>query len=399
MKWQKIVKDGQQEKCKLVLETILQELTEKPLSEKDLSLFGGIGGEVIFLWELGCAYPEMPAQDGVDERLNAIQTDLSRIGLQQAFSGGLSGIGWLFEFLLQQDDYNGEINDELELLLKQELTNDWQGEYEFISGLLGYITFIQRRARGTKDVTLLRQALQLLLQYSTATADGYTWETSVDSVYSFNKQHPEFNLGLAHGVPGVIAVLTSVCQHHQTFRAEFEPVLASACQWLMSQTRDEAEPGSRYAYSTCTKGHSRLGWCYGDLSNALILGRAGKLLDNNVLFQFSRQLMLATSKRLYDDSGVVDAGICHGSAGVCLMYQQAAELFDAPELFTVAQYWLDHTLARFERDGLKGFDKYSGADECYLPESGLLEGYTGIGLCLLSALGHSSDWSECLLLQ
>ncbi|WDE10898.1 lanthionine synthetase LanC family protein [Thalassomonas haliotis] len=399
MKWQKIVKDEQQAKCRLVLETILQELTKKPLTEKDLSLFGGIGGEVVFLWELGCAYPDMPAQHGVDTRLDIIQTELAQIGHQLAFSGGLSGIGWLFEFLLQQDEYNGEINEDLERLLKQQLSADWQGEYEFISGLLGYITFIQRRARGTKDLTLLRQALQLLLQYSTVTADGHAWETSVDSVYSFNKQDPEFNLGLAHGVPGVIAVLTSVCQHHSALRAEFEPVLASGCQWLMSQTRAEQEPGSRYAYSACTNGHSRLGWCYGDLSNALILGRAGKLLADDVLFQFSRQLMLDTSKRLYDDSGVLDAGICHGSAGICLMYQQAGELFNAPELFTAAQYWLDHTLARFDRDGLKGLDKYSAADECYLPESGLLEGYTGIGLCLLSALGHSSDWSECLLLQ
>ncbi|WP_281560295.1 lanthionine synthetase LanC family protein [Thalassomonas sp. RHCl1] len=399
MKWQKIVKDEQQAKCKLALESILQELTAKPLAEKDLSLFGGIGGEVVFLWQLGCAYPEMPAQDAVDERLDAIQTNLAQIGHQPAFSSGLSGIGWLFEFLLQQDDYNGEINEELEQLLKQHLSENWQGEYEFISGLLGYITFIQRRARGTRDISLLRQALQLLLQYSTATADGHAWETSVDSVYSFNKQAPEFNLGLAHGVPGVIAVLTCVCQHYPALRAEFEPVLASCCQWLMSQTREEKEPGSRYAYSACTNGHTRLGWCYGDLSNALILGRAGKLLADDVLFQFSRQLMLATSKRLDDDSGVFDAGICHGSAGICLMYQQAGELFDAPELFITAQYWLDHTLARFERDGLNGFDKYSVADECYLPESGLLEGYTGIGLCLLSALGHSSDWSECLLLQ
>ncbi|WDE04424.1 hypothetical protein SG34_024280 [Thalassomonas viridans] len=399
MKWQKIVKDEQQAQCKSALEAILQELTGKSLADRDLSLFGGLGGEVVFLWELGQAYPEMAKQDEVDERLDNIQTFLPGLSHQPAFSGGLSGLGWLFEFLLQQDEYDGEINAELELLLQQGLSADWQGEYEFISGLLGYITFIQRRARGTKDTSLLRQALQLLLQHSTLTPDGYAWATSVDSVYSFNKKHPEFNLGLAHGVPGVIAVLTSVCRHHPALRAEYEPVLASCCHWLMSQTRGESESGSCYAYSACTNGHSRLGWCYGDLSNALILGRAGKLLNDEAVFQFSRQLMLATSKRLYDDSGVLDAGICHGSAGISLMYQQAAVLFDAPELVSVARYWLEHTLARFARDGLNGFDKYSGADEAYHPEPGLLEGYTGIGLCLLSALGHSSDWSECLLLQ
>ena len=399
MKRQKIVTDKQQAQCKRALETVLQALTAKPPARQDLSLFGGLGGEVIFLWELGHAYPEMAMQDAVDERLDIIQTYLPNLNHQLSFGGGLSGIGWLFEFLLQQDEYSGEINEELELLLQRQLTDDWQGEYEFISGLLGYITFLQRRARGTQDITLLRKALQLLLRFSTHTPDGHAWATAVDSVYSFNRQHPEFNLGLAHGVPGVIAALTSVCEHHQVLRAEFGEVLASCCRWLLSQTRGEKESGSRYAYSACTNGHTRLGWCYGDLSNALVLGRAGKLLKDGEVFQFARELMLATGKRLEDDSGVRDAGICHGSSGIFLMYQQAAELFDAPELAGVARYWLEHTLTRFERNGLEGFDKYSGADECYQPESGLLEGYTGIGLCLLSALGHTSEWSECLLLQ
>ena len=92
----------------------------------------------------------------------------------------------------------------------------WTGEIEKVLGLAGYSPYIARRARKTKQSTLFNR---LVTGYEsvaiTIDEKQIAWSQPKQSVYRFDKENleqHEFNLGLAHGVPGIIAELIPALQ-------------------------------------------------------------------------------------------------------------------------------------------------------------------------------------------
>ena len=104
---------------------------------------------------------------------------------------------------------------------------------------------------------------------------GLSWHTAPEWL---DPDSPEsaagyYNLGLAHGVPGVIAFLARLLPTNVA-PAQVRRLLAGAVQWLLRQ-KDRDERGS-YRYFVGSPG-TRLAWCYGDLGVAQALLLAGRL--------------------------------------------------------------------------------------------------------------------------
>ena len=270
-----------------------------------------------------------------------------------------------------------------------------------VLGLGGVAVYAARRLLKSSSTAFFDSLVSHFEQAAVQISDHtLSWSQPANSVYRFNKDEPEsheFNLGLAHGVPGIIAALLPALKipalHQRT-----KSLLVQSCDWLMAQELDEKEFTSCFA-SSCNEQHnSRLGWCYGDLTIALTLARVGRALELPSYMEKAKAISLHAARRDQHNGMVNDAGLCHGSAGIALIFQLLHQEIDEPLLVETANKWLDFTLDYYREKGLKGLYMFSGLNKTHEEDTGFLMGYSGIGLCLLSALTGNTDWVDSLLM-
>jgi len=146
---------------------------------------------------------------------------------------------------------------------------------------------------------------------------------------------------------------------------------------------------------------TRLAWCYGDLGVGIILYQAGIIFQDKQTIDFSLKVLLNSTKRsTIEDAMIVDAGICHGTAGVAHIYNKMWHYTQDPIFKDACDHWIQKTIEfGIYADGIAGFKKYNGESKRYENDCGLLEGPAGIGLVLLSYLTGDFSWDYCLMLN
>jgi lantibiotic modifying enzyme len=210
-------------------------------------------------------------------------------------------------------------------------------------------------------------------------------------------ERPEYNLGLAHGVPGIIsAILPALTIPALSNRAQ--KLLKQSCDWLLMQqlTIKEESFFSSYVNDPLP---SRLGWCYGDLTIALTLARVGNALKIPQYLTQAEEMALHSAKRCEKSAGIDDAGVCHGSAGLSLIFQLLNKEIPSIKLEQASIKWLDFTLKLYNEKGMEGLYKPSPQRGNRNESKGFLTGYSGVGLCLISLLNGDTEWTECLSLS
>ena len=186
-----------------------------------------------------------------------------------------------------------------------------------------------------------------------------------------------WNLGAAHGAPGVIALLARA---HAAGVPTARPLLDRAVAWLLAQ-RLPADAGSAFPSFVApdvVPGRSPVAWCYGDP------GAAGALFAVPELEVQARAIAELAAARPIADSDVVEVSICHGSAGLAHIFNRLHQSTGSEVLRASAQAWLGPVLD----------DWRPGA------EPGLLTGAAGIGLVLLAAATDVEPrWDRLFLLS
>ena len=107
----------------------------------------------------------------------------------------------------------------------------------------------------------------------------------------------------------------------------------------------------------------------------------------------------AAQRVSWEQTMVNDCGLCHGSAGIAMMFRRFY-LETQEKIFHDAwNYWIDFTLnfRRFD-DGAAGFKTFKLQE--WRIDFSLLTGISGIGLSLLSYIQDDlQEWDELLLLS
>lgn len=386
-----------------LLVALIQQTQQQLLPPHHSGILSGLSGQLLFLWQAAKMFPE-----SVDEQLfNQQLMLLQQYGVRQqdirSFGYGISGVGWFFEYILSDDAYQADFNAGTDTLLLHYLQQlPAEADIEFVIGLSGLAVYLARRARhgqAEQATTLLLAAIAERAVFSQP--DQCSWPTPVGSAYRLQKDTTdlEYNLGLAHGMPAVLAALLGLLPHLPE-QAQARHLLQAGCNWLLQQQQAVSTFGSYFANAADRPACSRLGWCYGDLTLALTLFRAAELLAEPRYAELAQQMSLHCSRRREQEGMVFDAGLCHGYAGLVLIFGLLSQYCKAPELLAARQYWLQKMLAEYQLHGLAALHKQvERADELTAQEEpGLLSGYAGIGLCLLAAEGQSTDWVDLLLL-
>ena len=332
-----------------------------------------------------------------------------------ALYAGFSGVTWVAEHLLRHGVLSEPIPllDEIDhVLCDSARTNSehriWTGEFDLISGLVGLGVYGLERFPRPAARELLGIILERLAERAEHRADGITWWSDPVEYPDFVKErvmHGCYNLGVAHGTPGVIAFLGRLVAQDIGVSLARE-LLDGAVSWLMGRRLFD-EPGVGFPCWIApdeAPPATRTGWCYGNAGIAPALLRAAGDIGDATLRREAIRLAVESAQRSVKENNVVDACLCHGAAGNGHLFNRMYQATGEPELCQASRDWFERALElRKPGVGIAGFQNWGlismrTGELGWLATPGFLDGAAGIGLALLAAVTPVEPaWDRLLL--
>jgi lantibiotic modifying enzyme len=374
----------------------------------DPSLADGAAGLAVLFTYLAKARPgvedEAVARRWLDRAVHAV----SEAAVEASLFSGLTGIAWSAAHLQQHFPGLGmeSINDEIdEVLLEHLARSPWPDTYDLISGLVGFGVYALERGPHPRAIACLDRVVDHLAEMAERRSEGSTWETRSEWLPPEvrEKRPPRYyDLGLAHGIPGVIALLGRVCAAGVAV-ARARPLLQEATRWLMVQRAMVGTAGFPYhSPPDPPAAPARLAWCYGDPGIAAALLLAARCAAEPSCERAALAVARRAADRPPDEAGVVDAALCHGAAGLGHLFNRLFQATGEPWLRQAAQSWFQRTLEMCHpvRDS---FGVRKGGPNASLEGTdypGFLTGDAGIALALLAAATPIEPaWDRVLLVS
>jgi lantibiotic modifying enzyme len=378
---------------------------------RSASLAGGLTGISLFFAYLDQA---RPGQGHDDTALTLLERAIDLTGDRLVLSGlysGFSGVAWVMEHLegrLYESPEGEDSGEEAAAALEEHLRRSpWEREYDLIGGLAGFGVYALERLPRPQGAECLRHTLARLAELRETQPEGDSWRTPQAMVALYAREDfPEgnFNLGVAHGVPGVLPILAGASA---AGLAEARPLLDEAVRWTLAQ---KMPPGSDslFPYSMApghVPGPSRLAWCYGDAGVAAALLASALAVGEPAWKREALEIGRFAARRPAGTAGIVDAGLCHGAAGVAHIFNRLYQASGDPVLRDAARAWFDWALDfRKPGEGVGGFLSWGpggSTDEMgWRDDAGFLTGAAGVGLALLSAVAPIEPaWDRVMLIS
>lgn len=375
-------------------------------------LAGGFPGYALFYAYGARAFPGDDDEQIAAEFLSQAVQSSSQHRLGFSLYSGYTGVAWTLEHLRAQllDEDDEDLNADIDKALKELLSQSpWQYDYDLIGGLVGFGVYALERLPRPSAVELLELIVERFDETTERNADGITWHTSPNLLPDWQREicpNGYYNLGLAHGVPGILALLCGVCAAGIAGE-KARPLLDGLVSWLVEQKLKDSQWSSFTSWQAggVERDEARLAWCYGDAGLATALFCAARALGEKDWEEEAVKIMRRAASRPFEDARVFDAGICHGAAGLAHIFNRFYQATGEDIFKEAAINWFERVLEmRVHENGVAGFAAYHLEDDFQTPkwqaETGLLEGATGIALALLAATTNIEPcWDRMLLLS
>lgn len=420
--WQPILTAIQTEQATEAIRAIAEALRQLPSeaipagmpdayrdSSHEPLLARGKAGQALFCAYLSEAFPSAMDRERAFQLLDQAVCRIAEAQSSASLFAGFTGVAWAVEHLQQrlghveQEDSNEEVDKVLKAYLKR---RPWEAEYDLVYGLVGFGVYSLARLARASAVGCLQEVVSNLEELAEHDSAGVTWRSAPESLLPHQRtQNPAgyFNLGVAHGVPGVIAMLGRTWAA-DVAREKIEPLLDGAIRWMLSQKLPEGSDGSfpYWVGPGTSPAPARLAWCYGDAGIATALLLAARSLHRSDWEREALAIGRQATKRPLETSAVVDAGLCHGAAGLGHLFNRLYHATRDEEFAEAARSWFARALAMRRSDqGLAGFSAWIKApdgEDAWVADPSLLTGAAGIGLALLAATTPIEPaWDQILL--
>ena len=284
--------------------------------------------------------------------------------MRPSLYSGFSGVAWATAHVQKQ---LGDAEEESayravdEALLAHLNESPWRNDYDLISGLVGFGVYALERLPHPMGFEMLERVVDRLDETAERNAEGITWLTRPELLPPWQRElspNGYYNLGLAHGVPGVIALLGQACAAGIA-RAQVELLLEGAIDWLLAQRLPASGAHSIFPswVGPCNgRDGCRLAWCYGDAGIAAALLSAARGAREPSWERKALEIASRAARRAPETAGVIDAGLCHGAAGLGHIFNRIYQATGEAELKEAATFWFDRTLEmRRPEGGIGGF--------------------------------------------
>lgn len=376
------------------------------LCQKDnnLGLYNGEFGILLFLYHYS-KYTQNPKYISLVETYTEELTErlLTEINIH-TYCSGLSGILYLFEYLkkndfidIDTDDAQTTFEDYLIHKMRQDIARK---HYDFMHGALGVGLYFLKK--GTND-DAINELIEYL--YNTAEKDPLNKIIKWKSLIDIKTNKYGYNIALSHGISSIIIFLCRALNKVDAQNEKLLEMLNGAVNYILSQQINPHIHGSCFPSQSIENGFplfkSRLAWCYGDLGVGLALWHAGRTVDNKEWEKKGMEVLLYSAKRLtQSETAVMDAGICHGSAGIAMIYRRLYIETGNSVFSKATDYWIEQTLNFSQsEDVLSDYMPYRN-DGTKEYSYNLLEGISGIGLVILDRLNDENQkWDEIFLIS
>jgi len=372
------------------------------------SLGSGGPGIALFFAYLGRARPQHGHEERADRLLDDAFDAVADRPLGASLFAGFTGVAWTAEHIAGPDEDSGEedanaaVDEALVEFLGQ---SPWREDYDLVGGLAGMAVYAFERLPRPSA----RRCLELVLDRLAETAerrDGRaTWKTRPEHLIEPTRsEYPAgyYNLGVAHGVPAVVAVVARMAAAG-IGGGRTRELLGEATAWVLDQ-RLESPAGRSLFPAFVGPGISpvpaRMAWCYGDPGIAAALLAAARAAGDEQLHGEALALARRAAAEPTSRKDVIDPALCHGAAGLAHLFNRIHQSSGDAACADAARRWFARVLdMRTQGTGLAGFRYRTRPRDAELRDDpGLVTGVAGIGLALLAAItAVEPAWDRLLL--
>jgi lantibiotic modifying enzyme len=366
------------------------------------SLHAGEMGKTIFYSHLSSYLQSEKYTAEIERSILSVFDSLNTKYINPTFCTGLAGILFGIEYLKRKGLIQLEENfdDSIAFLKQSALQYGMNGNFDFLHGAGGIVYCLLTMQE--KDEDFINLWLELLWQHAQKNEEGlFVWETVIDAT----KGSRGLNLSLSHGISSQIVLLSETLKRYPDNKLARQ-LLEGSIGYLLSCKNKQGTRNKFPSYidENRTGDTSRLSWCYGDLGNAIALWRAGCTVNHEQWKEEAIEILLFSSQRRdLEKESVIDAGFCHGSAGIAHIFNRFYLETGLKEFDEARLYWAGKTIemAQFN-DGMAGYKFFDGIEKQYTNKDNALDGVVGVALVLLGLLSEKKDdidWDSCFLMS
>lgn len=394
----------------------------------DLSISAGYPGVLLLLSELDRLFPQDKWDSASHVYVLKIKESIEQGKSAHSLSlyGGLAGVC----FALQQASRNETRYQKLLTTLTTYLINRARKEifaplrsniengcpsnpshYELIQGVAGIGICGLIKLSNPILFTFVEEVIQLLIGITKPIKIEGKWVPGwiVSSHFQFleekRRHYPNgtFNLGLSHGITGVLAFLSVAILRGVNVEGQKEAIETIAL-WLQERRRicnglsfwetlipfEDVDKVTEDASFT-----GRDAWCYGTPGVSRSLYLAGKALKNKKMEHFSIQSFQSIFGRTPQQWHLPGPTICHGIAGLLLITSQMAKDTQDAELVKQEKSLKNKLLEYLNPEypfGFRDYEPTHSGGYVEIDKVSLLEGAPGVLLTLLSLENETTWW-------
>jgi lantibiotic biosynthesis protein len=287
------------------------------------------------------------------------------------------------------------------------------GEFDLISGLTGVGAYLLCRCDNPIVLTSLKTVLHSLIALTSEDDGRPRWWTpahlSGDEDAAARHPFGSLNCGLAHGIPGPLALM-ALARSSGVAVTGLEEAIDRVAEWLVTHRADDPWGVNwPYAVSFTAEGSldtagaaqapSRAAWCYGAPGVARALWLAGVARGRSEWCNLAIAAMDAVYRRPIPARSIDSPTFCHGVAGLLQVTLRFANETRLPVFAEAAADLTNSLLDAYEPDSLLGYRNWEPGGN-RVDHAGLLDGAPGVLLALLAAATSAEPlWDRAFLLS
>jgi hypothetical protein len=287
------------------------------------------------------------------------------------------------------------------------------GEFDVISGCSGMGAYLLSRREDPDAAAVLETVLRAIVVLAGSAGPRPRWWTPADLLFDEETAamypHGNLNCGLAHGIPGPLALL-ALAFSRGIHVPDIEEAAERLVVWLVTNRADDGW-GVNWPYSVPLTpeglpdrsakayGPSRAAWCYGAPGVARALWLSGVAFGRPAWRELALGAMEAVYRRPEAARYIDSPTFCHGVAGLLHITLRFAHDTRMPVFTEAAVDLTEWLLSAFEPDSLLGYRNWEPGGT-RVDHPGLLDGAPGVLLALLAASSAvEPTWDRMFLLS
>lgn len=367
---------------RLLIESRDREMPDPGGERVPTRAFNGSPGFALTYLALATATGDQRYEQAMHEhfRLAAHTVDRPHTGLYS----GMSGLRAVAQIATVREPRYAGLVAQCDAFIDSELpTQPTQPErystYDLIAGWSG--VRLAKCVDGPREPDRLIDFLAWLLE------DDARWRC----VHPVIDNGPENDLGLAHGIAGVLAAFGLTL--HEIPRDYRERVRAAAHALAAAAVVSDGLYAWPSSAQKCMPGQYRAAWCYGAPGICAALTAVATTLRDDELARFAADALVSVARRSAKEWVVGEAGICHGMMGNALCFASVGVARENDALLEAAQAAVVSSLDVLEA---AGGSCLTASDGSMVDSIGVLTGLCGIVLGLLTLSGEfDGAWMRC----